>query len=440
MTCKPIIGNPEGTRSGYGFGEGGSKATLTCTQPIPGLVPGGYPYPWHSLPSGPQDPRRADAGHHYRYRRSPNESYDFWRSDKAWYSSVQEPCQGQDLPRDKAMTSVLKTSPTRSVKFTEDAREKEDHELDKLLTQMHSTPVDDPAYLSLHGCCVLRFPTVAQTLPRPEFAQKATFHIQTSALVVPATLAPTTHLAPSYVRDVPHGPRPAPTSIRRPWGTNPNTTTNHSMPSSSFRPRPSSYTMTDSDIATFIRPQMEGCAFCAQLGHLLRECPKTEEYLRTGHTIVFNNCIHLPNGEKIPNDGSNRGLQHGIDIWLVANATNTEAPTTTTIQELPPHTLLCFQEVGRTRKDEDLDIFQVFATERKKAKTRAALANGTTLQDEAVQTELLGELGVKLANKHPYPAVKMSEAAGPPIVDDAPCLAPQYKYQSSLDDQKLTTK
>ena len=116
------------------------------------------------------------------------------------------------------------------------------------------------------------------------------------------------------------------------------------------------------------------------------------EYVNTGQATVQNSCIHLPNGQPIPNDGSGRGLKHGIDTWLSANSATPEATTVPAQSskpipfqhDIPPHATLSFEAIRSevhmaqisnatdiedpTSKDnsdgELYDLFEVLATEK----------------------------------------------------------------------------
>jgi hypothetical protein len=120
------------------------------------------------------------------------------------------------------------------------------------------------------------------------------------------------------------------------------------------------------------------------------------EYLKANLAIWENNCIHLPDSQPIPNDGTNRGLKHGIDSWHTAHSQHT--PPALSLTSLahgpPPHldariaTTSCIEEVTETRilqvseaaplnPDDDLDdnpvnIFEVLMTTRKQCKAKAA--------------------------------------------------------------------
>jgi len=124
---------------------------------------------------------------------------------------------------------------------------------------------------------------------------------------------------------------------------------------------------------------------------------------------MVNNHVCLLNGKEIPNDGSYHGLQHGFDTWLAANAAPIETPTLATIQELPPHSSLCFQEVscalvpvappppriveitdtGELSSDEeDFNILQVFAAKKRKTAkpTKPALSIPSRTPNPAIVT------------------------------------------------------
>ncbi|KAI9449119.1 hypothetical protein F5148DRAFT_1291798 [Russula earlei] len=118
----------------------------------------------------------------------------------------------------------------------------------------------------------------------------------------------------------------------------------------------------------------------------------------SGQVVIRNGRIHLPNGDPVPNDGTGRGLQSAIDLWLaVRSRTHAFVPTaqTTLVCDAPPHLINIFKTRGLpiaqleeitdsndslsiddssdsdTNTTEDTpDIFHVFATQKKKQSTK----------------------------------------------------------------------
>jgi hypothetical protein len=43
------------------------------------------------------------------------------------------------------------------------------------------------------------------------------------------------------------------------------------------------------------------------------------EYVNARNALIIDDRMHLPSGERIPNDGSGQGLKYAIDSWLSAN-------------------------------------------------------------------------------------------------------------------------
>jgi hypothetical protein len=126
--------------------------------------------------------------------------------------------------------------------FKEPLRKEDEREVDEPMRRMNRLSVHDEAYAVLYGQCALWFPSMAQVLPKPSFAQSApppaptiTFSVQTPA-------------APA------HPQQPWPAVAHHLPILLPMTPTSNS---SSFRPR--------------VRP--DGCAFCLQSG---------QEYVRSG--------------------------------------------------------------------------------------------------------------------------------------------------------------
>jgi hypothetical protein len=180
------------------------------------------------------------------------------------------------------------TVETKVVRFT--SREDDEEDPDDLLRRMRGLSVRDETYAKLYTRCAKRFPNIALLLPKPPFAQPMPEPAPTASFSVQTPTVP-------------------PSSVPQPWPAPiPSSTSN---PPSFFRSR--------------TRP--EGCAFCLQSGHRVRECSIGQEYVRLGHALVLGDRLSLPNRQQIPNDGTGRGLKHGIDAWL---ATRTQvAPVTT---------------------------------------------------------------------------------------------------------------
>ena len=171
------------------------------------------------------------------------------------------------------------------------------------------------------------------------------------------------------------------------------------------------------------------------------------EYVNTGQATVQNSCIHLPNGQPIPNDGSGRGLKHGIDTWLSANSATPEATTAPTQSskpipfqcDIPPHATLSFEairsevhmaQISNTTDIEDptskdnsdgelYDLFEVLATEKADRRKR----------------------DTRKAQDIPPPQPTSTSSAPAPTQPVATTRnVPQYKYQSNAEDQQLTTQ
>jgi hypothetical protein len=135
---------------------------------------------------------------------------------------------------------------------------------------------------------------------------------------------------------------------------------------------------------------------------MIRSCPGAMEYVNAGRAMVKNGRIHLLNGQPIPNDGSDRGLKHGIDTWLAANVAPTPEASSVPVKtshpipfqrDAPPHTTLSFEAIwsevhmaqitettdpidpsgdnGIEDEDSELyNLFEVLATERSERKKR----------------------------------------------------------------------
>ena len=219
--------------------------------------------------------------------------------------------------------------------------------------------------------------------------------------------------------------------------------------------QPPQLTNPSSEASTFFckptRP--DGCAFCTQSGHLVHSCPGAIEYVNTGRAMVKNGRIHLPNGQPIPNDGSGRGLKHGIDTWLAANLAPTPEASSAPVQlsnPIPfqcnapphhPHATLSFEAIrsevhmaqitdtadtadnSTDEDDSDLyNLFEVLAAERsdrKKRDTRSSKPQDTPPSQPA------------MSSAPATPAQSSTSTTRP---------TPQYRYQSNAEDLKLTSQ
>ena len=284
----------------------------------------------------------------------------------------------------------------------------EDRELEDIIRKIHGLSVRDPAYATLYFQCKRRFPDIAQELAKPELSQ-------TSSVLTyqPASTVPNPTTAPAHQN----------------WMPNTQTATHPSEADTYFRtPR---------------RPN--GCAFCTQQGHLIRECPVARDYVYSNRAMLKNNRIHFPNGQSIPNDGSNRGLKHSIDIWLANNSattpdTSSQHPTLAPFQrDQPPHTSLGFEATSEvhmaqvtnvteddtpdSQLDELYDVHRVLANEKKKRESKAPKPQDPPAQPAATNVV-----------PPPNPPATTKPASSYPRPTQ------QYRYQSNAEDQQLTNQ
>jgi hypothetical protein len=298
---------------------------------------------------------------------------------------------------------------TKTVRFREPAKEET---MEDLIGRMHGMDIHDRAYAILFTQCADRFPIIMQTLPRPGL---------TRAAPPPAN---------AFTYQTPSAP-PPPT--RQPWAHTSNyTPTTAPIPATST---PSPYLRT--------RPRIDGCAFCTQPTHRIRDCPGVKEYIDSGRALVKEDRLHLPDGGPIPNDGTGRGLRGSIDSWIARQyppVANTPVQATY-LREAPPPAALtlnprnnspsCLEEIietnilqvfevpnsnqepGDESDDEPLDIFQVFAAEKKKREIR------TTRVPELTEP---------------------TEGTIPTQPNNAIRPGPQYRYQASAADQHLVSE
>ena len=199
---------------------------------------------------------------------------------------------------------------TKVVRFKESTREEDDHDVEDLVKRMHGLSVREQSYAVLYARCAFRFPSVAQCLPKPILDQNAP---------APPSSATTFSL---------QTPAPPPPPSHTPWPVAPNP-----APPPQFAPDPSAFFHP--------RARTDGCSFCSHIGHRVRECPTAQEYVRSGRATVLGDRLYLPNGQPIPNDGSGRGLKHGIDSWLASQSHAAPVPPqrVSFTRETPPHLL-----------------------------------------------------------------------------------------------------
>ena len=118
------------------------------------------------------------------------------------------------------------------------------------------------------------------------------------------------------------------------------------------------------------------------------------EYLTSGCASVIEECIHLPNGQPVPFDGSRQGIKASIDAWLTSQSIAAPPPakthaiftpcydsrnaSTSWVEEVMESHILQIMEATSLDEDEDQefshDIFEVFAAEKKKHGERASKA------------------------------------------------------------------
>jgi hypothetical protein len=118
---------------------------------------------------------------------------------------------------------------------------------------MKGLSIDEEAYAMLYTRCTLRFPNTLQFLPKPLFTQSRSASAPSASFSVQA-------------------PPPLPLPAPQPWP---------------IAATPSSTPQFASDPSSFFRSRArpDGCAFCVQPGHRVRECPSAREYVRAGRVL-----------------------------------------------------------------------------------------------------------------------------------------------------------
>ena len=183
------------------------------------------------------DPYRSTNSHKHNSRRGrePHDRDHRRSHDHRDHSRDSSPQRG----------SSASATQTKIVRFK---KHKEDQEMEDLLSKMHGLNIRDSTYTILHAQLHCRWPSIANDYPKPEAV---------SAAPQPATYS---YQAP---------PAPPNSNASQQWSRTPAPTTSTSRyedPESFFRSRQRS----------------EGCAFCNQKGHRIRECNLAEEYVRSG--------------------------------------------------------------------------------------------------------------------------------------------------------------
>jgi hypothetical protein len=366
-----------------------------------------------------QDPRSSRQRDHERDR-DTYRSRDF--SPQTQYSH-EEP-----VPQQPEYT-------TKTVRFqdSKSPREEEDLSLSDLIRKMHGLSIRDANYAVLYAQCKRRFPEIAQDLAKPEmFQASSAFTVQT-----PASL-PWPQPQPPVAKTTLDAPAPAPAPIRQTWTQRPQLSTLPSDASSFFKPRPIT------------------CAFCTQSGHMVRRCPLAQEYVNSGRASIINERIHLPNGQPIPNDGSSRGLKHGIDTWLAANSASTEPPppsiqptaTITFQREVPPHATLSYEVINR-------EVHMTQITSPPDPEVAEEFYNDDLSQELYNLHEVLGNERKRRADNKtskpqdtqpvssdttPAHATSSATAQAAQSTSNSHRPAPQFRYQSNAEDHKLTNE
>ena len=241
----------------------------------------------------------------------------------------------------------------------------DDEDMEDIVRKMHGLLVHDPDYTVLYSHCLCHFPKVAEHIEVPsQFSGMMALAYQTPA-------SPTCQ-------------QPNPTTACKTW---PQATATAATPS-----------IIDPNVFFSHKPKIQQCTFCALPSHIICSCPTAEEYCHTKSTIIISDCIHLPTGQPVSNNGSRHSPKHAIDTWLAANGMShgsnpspSMSATATMFQhDHPSHLSLSFKAIrpgaplayiteitdhnnnstpdsGSDKEDNDLnnelyDMFKVFAS------------------------------------------------------------------------------
>ena len=303
----------------------------------------------------------------------------------------------------------------------------------------------------LYGQCALRFPSVAQHLPKPLIVQTRSTSNSSAAFAVQS---------------------PAPSA-----------SPHHTWTASTNPPPPQ---ITSSSSFFHPRAHPDACMFCMQPSHHIQECPSAQEYMRTGHALVIGDRLRLPNRQPIPNDGTRHGSKHSIDSWAATQVPVTPASAqqvafmhntplhiltnhdncilTARIEEVSEsHIMQIVSNVEESGSEEEgsLDFFQVFTAKRKKHEVRCSKLPELQLSSpinppasSILTTDPITCMAAPPTSVAPPvpPAssdlILSSDATAPaiPTMTTPPSSistptqtgkAPQYRYQSTAEDSQL---
>ena len=310
---------------------------------------------------------------------------------------------------------------TKTVRFQDRRRKNED--LEDMIGRLHDLSVRDREYAILYAKCAEAFPNTMMGIPKPGYRDGTS----TAAYSYSATTTP-----------------PPPLQ-------------NWSAQTAAPAPVPAASPANPNGISSFFRPRTDACAFCRAQGHRVRSCPIANEYLQSGRATVVEDRIHLPNGQPVPFDASRRGIKANIDAWLAAQSA--AAPTqaqahavftprydsrnasTSRIEEVIESHIIQVREATTTAESEDEfshDIFEVFATEKKKRGNKAGKASELsatppTTQAQPVTTAIS-------ATATPATSSTPNDTQTPAANFNAPRTNTQYRYQSNAEDQQLVSE
>jgi len=228
-----------------------------------------------------------------------------------------------------------------------------------MVGRLHNLSVQDKTYAILFTQCATCFPNAMLSIPKPEYR------------AAPATAAY------SYQTAAP----PPPT--QQTW----------SVPAAAPVPTPVTPLANTSTSAPFFQfgPCPETCVFCHAEGHQLCLCTATNKYIQSRHTTWINDRINLLNGQLVPFNSSRHGLKASINAWLASQTAAALTPaqnqaiithnppphlnshnTSARIEEVIKSHILQVREAPTLDKEEfPQDIFEVFATEKKKCSDKA---------------------------------------------------------------------
>lgn len=188
-----------------------------------------------------------------------------------------------------------------------------------------------------------------------------------------------------------------------------------------------------------VQNRAPGCAFCGELSHYIRSCPKVLEYISAGKCARnAEGKVTLPNGSFIPGSAPGRTMMERIDFVQQQNQPvrsvnlievapmNVHAPATSSPA---PATVFYAEEAESPSEDYEVERLEVMLNEAKKRHTATA-RKAKYDNDKAPKSST-----AKATPSQSAPAPAPKPSAPNPSTPAAPTKSqPQYRYQAPIED------